>query len=471
MGLSWRKIAVIVGLSFSLGVAAAGHRVILEKLGQATSALSSFGEREQTPQGGSESSIPSDVSNRRSDIATEIPLLDLSSPESLFPSDHVLPQRGDLRVVVISDMNGPYRSTTYSQEVMNAVRAMPAWQPDLVISAGDMVGGQLLSLTPEENLSMWQGFDQQIFQPLRQADIPFAFTLGNHDGAADIKPEDATPVKPLSPVGDVSANISPGSYIFAQERSVARAFWKEEGRDLGIELVDARQFPFQYSFVHNDLFGLVWEASASDLSDDALEWAESQLQSPAAQRAKVRLSMGHLPLYAIAQGRDRPTEFLSQGDAVRDLLEAYDVQTHISGHHHAYYPGRVGELDLLYSGALGLGPRSLLGTDDDPIRTLTVMDIFFDPTQAPDVWTVEEEDDTDQSQNRSEVGRANVGLADGEEDAIATVYTTYNMATMDVIEPTDLPRVVASPTGLVLRQDMERRDLTYQDNLRYIRSW
>lgn len=275
MGLSWSKIVVIVGLSFSLGVAAAGHKVILEKLGQATSALSSFGGGDQKPQEGGSDSESSTLTNR-SDASSVIPPLDLTSPESLFPSDHILPQRGDLRVVVISDINGPYRSTTYSQEVMNAIRAMPLWEPDLVLSAGDMIGGQLLSLTPEENLAMWQGFEQQIFQPLRQADIPFAFTLGTHDGSADIKPEDAIPTKPLSPAGDVSANIPPGSYIFAQERATAKAFWTEEGRDLGIELVDARQFPFQYSFVHNDVFGLVWESSTTDLSEDALEWAEQQ---------------------------------------------------------------------------------------------------------------------------------------------------------------------------------------------------
>ena len=448
MGLSWRNIVVVVGLSFGLGAIAASHEIILEKLGQATNAFASLNVSDRDDPGDNKSS-PQTAS-----------LLEAS--QTVFPRDHTMPQRGDVRVVVISDLNGPYRSTTYSQEVINSIRAIPEWEPDLVLSAGDMVAGQLMSLTPEDLQGLWQGFEQQIFQPIRQAGIPFAFTLGHHDGSAIVQPENR--VKPQPPLQDPSSHIPAGDYIFAQERAAAQAYWTASDRDLGLDLSMASNFPFRYSFVHAGIFFLVWDASTAELDETALKWAEQQLSSPAAQQAKMRISLGHFPLYAISQGRDRPGEFLNQGDAIRRLLETYDVHTHISGHHHAYYPGRVGELDLLYSGALGVGPRSLLGTDDPAQRTLTVMDIFFDASEAPDVWNPEgEENDTAQSRRGQR--------PPDESERMATVYTTYNMATLEMIEPTSLPRVVAGPTGLVLRQDMNRRDLTYQDNLRYVRSW
>jgi len=46
------------------------------------------------------------------------------------------------------------------------------------------------------------------------------------------------------------------------------------------------------------------------------------------------------------------------------LLERYHV--HISGHHHAYFPGHRGQLELLHTGALGSGPRPLLNSNLAP---------------------------------------------------------------------------------------------------------
>lgn len=466
MRLSWRSIVVIVGLSFGLGVVTASHKTLLNQLGKATNAVPSL---DLPTLGGKDDSQPSaqssTVSAKRSSSSTS----SSTSLSTLLPVDHTMPQRGDVRLVIISDLNGPYRSTTYSQAVINSVRTIPEWEPDLVLSAGDMVAGQLMSLTPDELQGLWQGFDRQIFQPIRQAGIPFAFALGQHDGSAIVQPEDRPKPQPL--IGDLTSHIPPGEYIFSQERAAAQAYWTASDRDLGLEQrSSSADFPFRYSFVQNDIFFLVWEASTSELDETALDWAEQELSSAAAQQASMRISLGHFPLYAISKGRDRPSEYLSQGEAIRDLLETYDVHTHISGHHHAYYPGRVGDLELLYSGALGSGPRSLLGTDDLALRTLTVMDIFFDASQAPDVWSPEDDEDTTTASANPQPAR-NQQPAANPLDGIATVYTTYNMATMEVIEPTRLPRVVAGPTGLVLRQDMNRRDLSYEDNLRYVRSW
>jgi hypothetical protein len=90
--------------------------------------------------------------------------------------------------------------------------------------------------------------------------------------------------------------------------------------------------------------------------------------------APYRIVLGHLPLYPVAEGRNRAGEVLAEPDSLRALLEAYGVHLYISGHHHAYYPGRRGGLDLLASGALGDGPRPLIGDTVPSPRTVTLLD-------------------------------------------------------------------------------------------------
>lgn len=316
------------------------------------------------------------------------------------PTGMKAPVKGDVRLAVFSDINSAYGSTDYIQEVTDAMRLIPDWQPDLVLCAGDMVAGQKRSLTQTDIQAMWNGFDQFVYTPIRQAGLPFAVTVGNHDA---------------------SSVISNGTYAYALERDLAKAYWTTPERSLGIEFVDRSGFPFYYSFVQNDIFYLVWDASSATISPQEIAWAEQSLASEVAQQAKLRLVMGHLPLYAISQGRDTPGEFLTNAEQLRSQLESYNVHTYISGHHHAYYPGRVGNLQLLNCGALGSGPRTWLGSTAGAIHTLTIMDITFDPS-AP--------------------GGASV------------VYTTYDMTTQQEVPLTQLPQSITGPTGRLVRQDL-----------------
>ena len=73
---------------------------------------------------------------------------------------------GPLRVVVISDLNGSYGSTTYAPRVDEAVRAIMALKPDLVISTGDMVAGQRRPhLSESEVRAMWDVFHRDGDRP------------------------------------------------------------------------------------------------------------------------------------------------------------------------------------------------------------------------------------------------------------------------------------------------------------------
>ena len=265
-----------------------------------------------------------------------------------------------------------------------------------------MVAAMAPSLTKQEIQAMWAAFDQQVGAKLRQAGIPFGFTIGNHDAS-----------------GALGVNRK---FSFPNDRELAAAYWNNPKHDPGLEFVDRVEFPFYYSFQKNDIFYLVWDASTAKISPHQLTWVEKSLASRTAQRSKMRIALGHLPLYAVAVGRDKPGEILDNADGLRSLLERYHVHTYISGHHHAYFPGHRGELELLHTGALGSGPRPLLNSNLAPQKTLTVVDINL--------------------------------------ESASTTYTTYDMTTLKVVDHRKLPRIIAGPNGMVLRRDVQWSDLT-----------
>jgi hypothetical protein len=264
---------------------------------------------------------------------------------------------GSYRVAVISDLNSAYGSTTYGAEVHRAIALIrDAWRPDLVLAAGDLVAGQRPTLTDENVRAMWQAFESVVAAPLRSARIPFGFTVGNHDASA--------------------------YPAHARDRQFAVEYWRTPSHTPDLAFVDSTHFPLAYSFRAGPLFVVAWDASSAMTPSDPqqLAWLESQLRSSAAQAAAFRIVIGHLPLYAVAEGRDRPGEVLDHPDALLAHFERLGVHLYISGHHHAYYPGRRGSVELLHAGALGDGPRPLLGSTVPSPRTVTLLD--FDAATA-----------------------------------------------------------------------------------------
>ncbi|WP_404783549.1 metallophosphoesterase family protein [Altericista sp. CCNU0014] len=330
-----------------------------------------------------------------------------SKGRAVGPKGFSAPVRGDARVVVISDLNSQYGSTDYEPEVHRAIALLPSWQPDLVLCGGDMVAGMSQQLSDAQIRAMWEGFDRAIGAPLRKAKLPLGFTIGNHDGS-----------------GAIGAG---GQLAFERDRRLAQAYWKAHTPQL--QFVDRDRFPFNYSFVQNEIFYLVWDASTAVISAQQLAWAEKSLKSSAAQQARMRIAIGHLPLYGIAVGRDKPGEFLDRAETLRSMLEKYRVHTYISGHDHAYFPGHRGQLQLLQTGALGTGPRRWLNSNLSPRKTLTVVDIE---------WA----------------------------DA-STRYTTYDLTHNTLLDAKILPRTIAAPNGLVLRRDIHPNALTPAERTRF----
>jgi len=255
--------------------------------------------------------------------------------------------RGDLHIGLISDLNSRYGSTSYIPQVGQGLRQLLGQHPQLLVCAGDMIAGQKRGLSSRQLDAMWDAFARQVLQPVRQAGVSFLPAVGNHDGA-------------------------PG---FAADRAAARRFWGARRQALGLNFRDPADFPFHYSALQDDVFWLVWDASSSRLPADQLRWAQRQLASPAARQAQLRMVVGHLPLFGVSQGRDRPGEMLEQAAVIRDLLENGGVQAYISGHQHAWYPARLGQLDLIQLGAMGSGPRRLISGSASPKQTFTTLTI------------------------------------------------------------------------------------------------
>ena len=282
------------------------------------------------------------------------------------------PPRGDVRLVVFGDFNGPYGSVVYPAPVARVVAAITdVWRPDGVLLPGDLVAGQDRSLPDERFAAMWDAFDATIAAPLRAAGIPYVAAMGNHDAS--------------------SLRGAGGGFAFARERDAAAAYWRRPEHRTGLDVVDDADAPFALTVRLGPLFVAAIDASGPVVDAEQRAWLGTVLGTSTAREAAARIVMGHLPLVGIAVGRDRQGEVVWEADALRDLMVAHGVDLYVSGHQAAYYPGRWEGLELLFSGGIG-GRRLRVG--DAPARSaVTVVDVWLEPlamrytTLDPNGWT------------------------------------------------------------------------------------
>jgi 3',5'-cyclic AMP phosphodiesterase CpdA len=275
-----------------------------------------------------------------------------SAPEP--SSRHVAASPDDtLRVAVISDLNGGYGSTEYGEHVYGAVDRILTLRPDLVLSTGDMVAGQRRGL---DYPAMWASFHAVVSDRLRGARIPFAVVPGNHD-----------------------ASSYPG---FAAERSQYVDQWSTRRPD--VTFVDDARYPLQYSFLRGPAFFVALDSTTvGPLDPEQMRWLDEQL---ADHDDDVTIVFGHVPLYPFAKGRE--TEHIGDSE-LEELLVRHGVDLFISGHHHAYYPGRRGSLRLVSTACLGGGTRPLLGTDRHSPRSIVLFEVTDDGVEELDAYAGE----------------------------------------------------------------------------------
>ena len=250
-----------------------------------------------------------------------------------------------VRIAVISDLNGSYGSTDYAASVHRAVQAIIALSPDLVLSTGDMVAGQRRpALTEAEVRAMWQGFHTAVTDPLARAGIPLAVTPGNHDGSA--------------------------YHGFEAERRIYADEWLD--RRPALRFTGPDTYPFFYAFDIGPARIVSIDATTTGrLDPDQMRALESVFDGA----GPARIVFGHLPLWPFAVGRE--TEII--GDpALERLLERIGVDLHLSGHHHAFYPGQIDAFSVVSQAELGGGSRRLIGTDSRGSKSFTLLDIGAD---------------------------------------------------------------------------------------------
>ena len=271
------------------------------------------------------------------------PTADAGTPDAGTPD-----AGATLRVVVLSDLNGSYGSTTYETSVHQAVSALTSSvKPDLVLISGDMVAGQQAGLN---YAAMWQGFHAAVTTPLTQAGIPVAPAPGNHDASAYAG--------------------------FEAERDEYLAQW-EPARRPAVQMVDGSNFPFRYSFTFKGAFFVALDATTvGALSGAQKTWVQQQLDGAAAY--PVRIVYGHVPIRPTTVGRETQV----MGDAAFESMLKARGALFVGGHHHGYYPGVTNGLRHVVTPCIGAGPRALIGTAGASPRGFVVIDIAFGQVSA-----------------------------------------------------------------------------------------
>lgn len=252
-----------------------------------------------------------------------------------------------LKILLISDLNDSYGSVTYSKEVHEVVTRANDIDPDIILCGGDMVAGQKASLTAGRLDSMWQAFDQSVLSPINQLGIPFGFTMGNHDA-------------------------SPSYHL---DRAEASVFWSKNKAKANLTYVDDTHFPYYFSYIKNNVFFISWDASSAVIPTEVKTWMGKQLAAQIARKARARIVLGHLPLYAIVASKNKKGEVLNDSDETLEFLKVNDVDMYISGHQHAYYPAAKEKLTLLNAGCLGGGPREILGHNAKATKAYAILEL------------------------------------------------------------------------------------------------
>jgi predicted MPP superfamily phosphohydrolase len=261
-----------------------------------------------------------------------------------------------LKILLISDLNASYGSLTYSEDVPAVLSEVGKIKPDIILCAGDMVAGQKVSLTEQHIKDMWQSFRTVVLNPIQSMQIPFGFTVGNHDASPN----------------------------FSKDRAAAAQFWNDEKKATNLTFVDSKNYPFYFSYLKNNVFFISWDASGAKIKPEVYSWLKEQTSLKVARKARMRILLGHLPLYAIVAAKNKPGEVNANPDSALSFFKANKIDMYVSGHQHAYYPATREGVQLLNAGCIGDGPRPILGHQALAQKAYTVIDI---PVKNPLTFT------------------------------------------------------------------------------------
>jgi|GEM_PF-2437299 len=231
-----------------------------------------------------------------------------------------------IHIAIISDLNSSYGTIGYSPTVKSAVADIVRRRPDLVLCPGDMVAGQRAGL---DYAGMWRSFHFQVADVFFDNGIEFVWAPGNHDAS--------------------------GYPAFIEERRAYARAW--EARKPKAPLLPGSNFPFYYALRHRDILVVALDITTPfKMASEQLDWLDETLRRE--QDLRASFVLGHLPLEPVNWG-----QFWEIAGSPRliDILQQRGVTFYISGHHHVFYAGHLGELRAVSAPALGANPRSIYG--------------------------------------------------------------------------------------------------------------
>jgi predicted phosphodiesterase len=102
---------------------------------------------------------------------------------------------------------------------------------------------------------------------------------------------------------------------------------------------------------------------------------ETQLSSKQAKKARLRILIGHLPLYAIVDSKNKVGEVNEDPETALKFFKKHKIDLYISGHQHAFYPAIKEGIRFLNAGCIGDGPRKLIGNTNEALKTYSIIEI------------------------------------------------------------------------------------------------
>jgi len=251
-----------------------------------------------------------------------------------------------IKIAVISDLNGSYGSTKYNKQIPEVISHIIDIKPDVIISTGDMIAGQRLRplLKRPQLEAMWTAFHLNVSDALNEAKLPFAITAGNHDGSL--------------------------SKQFHLERKIYQEQWLKRVPD--VHFIDRSNYPFYYAFeIKNILFISLDATTVGHLSKKQFTWLETMLKN-SKDKYRHHIAFSHLPVWPFTQSRERD---IIGDPGLESLLQQYNVNLYLSGHHHAFYPGYKDGITHVSQACLGSGLRQYIGTSQRSRRGFTMIEI------------------------------------------------------------------------------------------------
>jgi acid phosphatase len=190
-----------------------------------------------------------------------------------------------------------------------------------VISVGDNFYEHGVTSLDDDH---WQRSFEQVYDaPSLQ--VPWYVILGNHDYAGNTLPQ-------LQYGKTHPRWIMPGRYY-------SGVYKVDDATQADFFYIDT--CPFINEYKNNPLFR---EIPAQD-ANRQLQWLDKSL---AASKAPWKLVFGHHPIYSSGLGHGNQPEMIEH---ILPLLQKYKVQAYFAGHDHDLEHLKVGDLDLIVSGA------------------------------------------------------------------------------------------------------------------------